>query len=179
IFIRRVNEETITVNEMEDILVPRKNGFWKIEVNRQNKGNSANDNIEAYPLSKEKEKGVDIMIDARVDEERDDTLKNILFVGHDYISIENIHHRTKGQRYLEVYPIDNINLETPLEISSFLGDAGKEAIAKGFNKDIVAENEEHRSDYVDIGPEEDSFGLVRRNGLWILQGRFNYLEEGK
>lgn len=173
IFIRRVDEETITIKEMEDILIPRKNGFWKIEVDRQNKGNNANDNIEAYPLSKEKEKGVDI----RIDQERDKTLKNILFVSSDYISIENIHHRIKGQRYLEVYPIDNINLKTPLEISSFLGDAGGEAIAKGFNKDIVAENEEYRSDYVDISPSEDSFGLVRRNGLWIFQGRFNYLED--
>ena len=27
-------------------------------------------------------------------------------------------------------------------------------------------------------PKEDSFGLFRRNGLWILRGRVNYIKNG-
>lgn len=185
VFIRSSNKEIKSINEMEDILLPRRNGFWKVKVNRESVKGNLNDNIEVYQLDRVTDMKVELQMEGEDSvkdfkekiEEKDSTLKNILFVGNDYISIEDIHYRNKGQRYLKFYPIDNIN-GIPIKISDLMGDAGKKALVEGFNKEIVSQNEAYRSNYVDLTPKEDSFGLFRRNGLWIFKGRVNYIEDG-
>lgn len=182
VFIRTLNGEIASIQEMENILLPRRSGFWKIEVNRVETDGKYDDNIVAYPLNR----GADVNITMAAEDDaaqnsvkalRDtDTIKNILFVSNDYISIENIHYRNKGQRYLEFYPVANIEGGTPIKISDIMGDVGKEAFLEGFNKEIIAGNEQYRNSLIDLKPKEESFGLFRKNGLWVFKGRANYIE---
>lgn len=195
IFIRSHNKDIVSINEMEDILLPRMTGFWKIEVNRENIDDKVNDNIVAYPLDKPMDATKEIEIlkeDDNIEENEEEniglmkieeiadehTIKNILFLSGDYISIEDIHYRNRGQRYLEFYPIDNINNEKSMKISDIMGEVGKEAFLESFNKEIISGNEEYKDSLVDLKPNEESFGLFRRNGYWIFNGRVNYNEDG-
>ncbi|HSH36748.1 hypothetical protein [Schnuerera sp.] len=176
IFISSNNKEIVSIHEMEDILLPRKTGFWKVKVEREDNDGKLNDNIIAYPLNKTLDQENDLQI--KKEEKTENTYKNILYVGNDYISIENIHYRNKGQRYLEFYPIDNITKVKPLMISDVLGEVGKEAFIEGANKEILREKEEYKNSLIDLKPNEESFGLFRRNGYWIFKGRINFVEDG-
>jgi len=181
IFIRSHNKEVISVKETDGLLLPRRSGFWKIQVERENIGGKINDNIRAYQLDK-KPKEVEedmnsLTYDVKQDKKEQNTVKNILFVSNDYISIENIYYRNKGQRYLEFYPIDNIDNGAPINISDIMGEAGKEALIRGFNREM-AEDESYKDIILNISPKENSFGMFRRNGTWIFKGRVNYMENG-
>lgn len=183
IFIRSADKTIVSIQEMENILLPRMTGFWKVEVEREEIDGKVNDKILAYPINR----GSDISIEVK-DEvmlkmahetiDSNKTIKNILFLGNDYISIENIYYRNKGQRYLELYPIDNIDEGTPVKISDILGEVGKEALIEGFNMDVVSRIKDSNKGLLNFIPKEDSFGLFRRNGLWILRGRANYIKNG-
>src|SRR5699024_695221 len=78
----------------------------------------------------------------------------------------------------EFYPIDNITKVKPLMISDVLGEVGKEAFIEGANKEILREKEEYKNSLIDLKPNEESFGLFRRNGYWIFKGRINFVEDG-
>ncbi|MFS8540491.1 MAG: hypothetical protein LOD89_00155, partial [Tissierellales bacterium] len=66
---------------------------------------------------------------------------------------------------------------TPIKISDIMGEAGKEALIRGFNKEM-AKDESYKNLTLDISPKENSFGMFRRNGMWIFKGRVNYMENG-
>lgn len=176
LFIRSENKEIISIYEMKDILLPRKTGFWKVNVEREQKDDKINDNILAYPLNKTLEKGTEVK--DKEDENKESTIKNILYIGNDYISLENIHYRNKGERVLEFYPVDNIGKFKPLMISDVIGEIGKEAFIEGVNKEILADKEEYKNSSIDLRPNEESFGLFRRNGHWVFNGRINYVDNG-
>ncbi len=59
---------------MKDILLPRKTGFWKVNVEREQKDDKINDNILAYPLNKTLEKGTEVK--DKEDENKESTIKN-------------------------------------------------------------------------------------------------------
>lgn len=182
IYIRSYNKNVVSVKETDGLLLPRRSGFWKIQVERENKDGKINDNIVAYQLDKKptvqtEEEVNSLAYNGKEDKQEQNTIKNVLFVSNDYISIENIHYRNKGQRYLEFYPIDNIGKGTPIKISDIMGEAGKEALIRGFNKEM-AKDESYKNLTLDISPKENSFGMFRRNGMWIFKGRVNYMENG-
>jgi len=181
IFIRSYNREIVNIQETDGLMLPRRSGFWKIEVKRQELDGKINDEIKAYQLDKKTElkTAVDMNSldqDTKESGQEQSTIKTILFAANDYISIENIHYRNKGQRYLEFYPIDNIGTGKSIKISDIMGEAGKEALIQGFNKEMAKEMDNHT--IVDVTPKENSFGLFRRKGMWIFKGRVNYMEDG-
>jgi len=178
IYIRSHNKEIASIQEMDGLFFPRRSGFWKIEVIREEIDGKINDKINAYQLDKKPDTDVKMeMYSLAFDSEpkEQNTIKNILFVSNDYISIENIYYRNKGQRYLEFYHIDNIEDGNPIKISDILGEAGKEALLQGFNREM-AQDMDYRNTVLDIIPNESSFGIFRRNGMWIFKGRVNYME---
>ena len=176
LFIRAVNREIVSIYEMDNILLPRRTGFWKVEVHREEDDGKINDSIIAYPLSKSKEAEDNNRLVS--EESKAHTIKNILYIGNDYISIENIHYRSKGERLLEFYPIDSIGKSKPLLISDVLGEMGREAFYEGFNREVLSSNEEYKNSLIDLKPNEESFGLFRRNGYWTINGRVNFVENG-
>jgi len=178
IYIRSQNKDIANIQEMEGLFLPRRSGFWKIEVIREGIDDKVNDKISAYQLDKKPDEEIKMEMFSFTPEsqpEEQNTIKNILFVSNDYISIENIHYRNKGQRYLEFYPIDNINNGNPIKISDIMGEAGKEALMQGFNREM-AQDMDYKNTVLDINPNETSFGIFRRNGMWIFKGRVNYIE---
>ena len=177
ILIRAYNKEVASVYEMNDIFLPRRTGFWKVGVSREEVGSEVNDIIFAYP----QKKTLDLEGKEEKEEEKlikKNTLKNILYVGNDYISIESIDYLNKGERALEFYPIDNLDKGNPMKISDIAGEIGKKSFLEGVNKEILLYDEKYKDSSIDLTPNEESFGLFRRNGHWVFKGRIDLIEDG-
>lgn len=195
ILIRSHNRNVVGVYEMEDIFLPRKTGFWKLGVERKKDGETVEDNIDVNPVKRvvvsEQKKSEDlievkgeienIILSAPGEEEKlldRKTLKNILYTGNDYISLETVNYLEKGERILEFHPIDNIDKGNPMKISDIAGEIGKISFLEEANKEILSKDEKYKDSTRDLAPDEESFGLFRRNGHWIFKGRVNFIENG-
>lgn len=198
ILVHSYNKEIKGIYEMKDIFLPRKTGFWKLGVKRVDDGNFVGDNISIESLKKtvvsEQKKSINQNDDILVKEEafgKDSsfiiketssvvgkTLKNILYVGNDYISLENVDYLGNGKRLLEFQLIDNIDKKNPMKIFDVAGEIGRISFLEEANKEILLKNEKFRDSTMDLTPDEESFGLFRRNGYWIFKGRLNFLDNG-
>lgn len=162
---------------VDNLFVPRKNGFWNITVDRKEKGNFVIDdvNINSNNKSKTKDKNEEAnrvldLIDNRFFKE-DAILKNILFVSNDYMSIEKIILDEDEKRLLETYALDNVEEKRPVKLSDILGEDGKEIYLEGVES-VVEVNE-------DTTINERNIALFRKDGYWMFKGRVNYIEKEK
>ncbi len=182
IWINMQNKQLSGVYRVDKILVPRKNGFWAIEQNRVYANESIYDKIEASPIvTKDYGNSETAYTSISADENYltatnkvkkiPSILKNILFIGNDYVSVENIDIERDDRKTLQVYAIDNLSEEKPIKLSDLIGENGTVLFNDGARNVTNLEK--------DVALNEENFGLVRRNGYWTLKGRVNYKENGE
>lgn len=178
IWIRTNNRNLSSVYEMDNLLVPRKKGFWMVNVERNSNNNRIVDEIKAIEKRKYPEEYIE---DARLfsfgfDESiglaaiEPSIIKNILYVGNDYISVEEID-LSNNRKSLKTYPIDYLDNGKAVKISDILGTEGLRNFLEGAQSIMKSDS----GLYLD----EESFGLFRRNGYWIMKGRINYNTDGE
>lgn len=182
------NKNVDKLYETEDLFVPRKNGFWKVGVNREVTDEKVNDVIYTRPYTqlattakisqanmdnKSKTENEVETTDEAPKENTGNSKKTILYVGNNYMSTEVTELSPKEKKVLKVLPIDGIDSAKPIKISDVVGDSGKSALEEGasrhFSNDLA-----NRSNYISINPDEENFGLFRRNGHWVMKGRINF-----
>ncbi|GAA0725432.1 lipoprotein [Clostridium malenominatum] len=155
------------VLETPNLFVPRISGFWWVGLDNQ-------DSVFAYPVSKE------IKDFNSVKWAEKNSSKRILFVGNDYIALENKKslnlQSEEGRSNLQVRLIDNLNGNKGIKISDISGEEGKEAM---FNSaySFLALEDGITGKRLEQRPREESFTLVRRNGHWIVKGRLNSINQ--
>lgn len=174
--------------ETEDLFVPRKNGFWKVGVNREVTDEKVNDVIYARPYTqlvttaKNSQANIDNKstaedgvktTDEAPQENMGNSEKTILYVGNNYMSTEVTELSPKEKKVLKVLPIDGIDSAKPIKISDVVGDSGKSALKEGASR-YFSNDLKNRSNYISINPDEENFGLFRRNGHWVMKGRVNF-----
>lgn len=160
--------------QLDRLLVPRKNGFWFVDQLREQTNGILKDEILATPLFAipEEVKPLDGLEfpagEEELVEERPipSILKNILFVGNDYISVENIDLDRNDRRTLQVYAIDNLEDKQPIKLTDLIGETGRDLFLEGV-RTVTAISES-------VVPNEENVGLARRNGYWTLKGRINF-----
>lgn len=171
-----------SIYRMDDILLPRKNGFYKVHVNRKSGSDYVMDKIEIESLKNMNEKqDLDNEVDLEyeympfspLNEEEDNKsiLKNIQFLGNDYISIETINLDLDRKRMLEIHLVDNFSKNKPMRLSDIIGEEGSKIFAEGAQNEISLEE----TDKI----EDTNIGLSRRNGYWMFKGRINYRAKEK
>ncbi len=173
IWIRTNNRSIASAYEMNDLLVPRKKGFWLVDVKREEINNSLNDKIRSIQKGKLKEEFLDnsasLFMESSLEPKAKalypSILKNILYIGNDYVSTELID-LSNDKRTLRVYPIDYLEDEKALKVSDIIGEEGLRIFKEGAQS-IIKTNSS-------MLLNEESFGLARRNGYWIMKGRINY-----
>jgi hypothetical protein len=179
IWIATTDKKLHPVLTMQDILFPRRSGFWRMEVKRNANQGYVEDIITAHPVSSEQKKAkTDIPVEPAKAEVRTDSItRRIRYVGNDYVSIENTA-LDKGERTLQVLPIDSLPDIKTVKLSDLSGEAGTVSMEEGRKKAEAALKAEGASLSGDIG-QNDSFGLERKMGHWFFKGRINYRKEGK
>ncbi|MDY0235148.1 MAG: hypothetical protein RBR71_03935 [Gudongella sp.] len=173
------NKSSITIYELDKLLLPRRNGFWFIDSERIVENNLLFDELNASALLNLDNKqmiGEDLNFDLREKASLEapmipSVLKNILFVGNDYISIENIDLNRNSRRTLQIYAIDNLKEKKPIKLSDLIGEDGTNLFQEAASSTIALNNE--------IVANEENVSLVRRNGYWTLKGRVNYKENNE
>ena len=100
--------------------------------------------------------------------DEDMILKSINYVGNDYLSVE-LTDVTKNKKKLQVYPIDYLKDEIAIKISELVGNTGLDTFIEDARNSMKIDNQAFIN--------EESFGLSRRNGYWIMKGRINYLDK--
>jgi hypothetical protein len=173
------NKSSIGAYELDKLLVPRRSGFWFIDSDRIIDNKLVYDELKARPLLKVDNKQVineDLSFDLR---EKDgleipkvpSVLKNILFIGNDYISVENIDLNRNDRRTLQTYTIDNLKDKKPIKLSDIIGNDGKDLFQEAASSNISLNNQ--------IVANEENVSLFRRNGYWTLKGRINFKENNE
>ena len=178
LWIKTNDRSIVSAYEINDLLLPRKKGFWLIDVIRENNNGTFIDKINANPqlIFKDKEKMESSasyfmkegMMKSAVNA-NPSILKSISYIGNDYISAEVID-KSNNQRKLEVYPIDYLEKQKPIMISDIVGETGLKVFRDGASGILKTDPS--------LVLDEESFGIVRRNGYWIMKGRVNYQLDG-
>ncbi|MFA5576836.1 MAG: hypothetical protein WCZ27_00795 [Tissierellaceae bacterium] len=178
IWIRSSNRTVSSIYELDKLLVPRKKGFWMVDVNRNNDYNIISDEIRATEKKKYPEEivvdinlfGLRSAVDQRIIPNKDSIIKNILYIGNDYVSAELVDIKS-NRKSLEVYPIDYLKDNKAIKISDLIGDDGLRTFVEGAQSIMKSDTT--------MFLNEESFGLARRNGYWIMKGRLNFESDGE
>lgn len=173
------NKSSISIYELNRLLLPRRNGFWFIDSERIAENNILFDELKANALLKVDNKqktneGLDFDLREKFGSDTPNmpsVLKNILFVGNDYISVENIDLNRNDRRTLQIYTIDNLQEKKPMKLSDFIGKDGKDLFQEAASSVIALGN--------GIVANEENVSVVRKNGYWTLKGRVNYKENNE
>lgn len=168
------------VSELPFLFVPRRTGFWKLEVQREIASNYGMDFLKAVPIGKEpKAQNITVKNNENIDFH---DLKSINFVGNDYVCYERDNESgAKGEKQtfishsLEVIPLDTIysGSEIPIIASKVLGEEGIEALNSGAKSYLRSISDEDKKLLKDT-PLPTNFGVFRENGKWLLRGRLDY-----
>lgn len=192
IWINSQDNSIANIYELNRLLMPRMNGFWILDTNRVIEGESIRDEIIALPqfrvdtskmvedeklitlnenlmdFKREDESMISIFSKAAERNSEPSILKNILFLGNDYISVENTDLNKDARRSLQVYAIDNLADKEAIKLSDLIGQTGKDIFIDSARSSMNIDSK--------IVPNEENIGLVRKNGYWIIKGRVNYME---
>lgn len=170
IWIKSKDRSISPVYEVDDLLVPRKKGFWLIDITRENINGDLIDKINSTPNAIFNEESTSQSASLFSRDIRPSILRNILYIGNDYISTEVID-KSANKKTMEVYAIDNLEKGPPIIFSDIVGDNDLKSFRDGGQSVLRADP--------DLLLNEQSFGLVRRNGYWIMKGRINYNLDGE
>ncbi|WP_315119620.1 hypothetical protein [uncultured Clostridium sp.] len=171
IWIGSENSRLHPILETPNLFVPRVSGFWWLGVDVSGLNSEYPTNtLFSYPVGKERKDFSDIKL---MDEQ---SLKRILFVGNDYVAIEQKNasnfNDDEGRSILQVRLIDNILDNKGIKISDISGEEGKTSVYDSAVAFLALEDKES-SKRLEQEPREESFALYRRNGHWIVKGRLN------
>lgn len=169
--------DSISIHNFKNVIVPRDEGMWKIEVNRQNEGNWGEDRLAYFPIDQTPE--VPPLDSMTVAECEGSKRLALIFVGTDFLSYEG---SSDGYcqgaahpwhvNYLKTVSLDDPNSEA-IAISDVLSDDARLAMVAGAQKYMTRVNDER----LNPDPDETNWGLVRRRGGWVLRGQLDYSAE--
>jgi len=144
--------------EVPFLLLPRKNGFFKVSIHREYIENNYKDNIEFVFLSgNPSEKQADLKVSK---EPNINVSKEINFIGNDYISIK-IHEQGEDHRAEKVgtYLIDTMNMEGKGAVS--LGNISEQKNITKFNNEAQGLHIEDINKFTDVS-------IKRNQGRWQI-----------
>ncbi|EES92318.1 hypothetical protein FDJ70_01405 [Clostridium botulinum] len=171
------------IYEIPHFIYARKTGFWYITTKDVSTTDYKKYKLYTYPLTKSKNlKLVETSIKSGIiNKGQSYYIEDISFVGDDYISLGlkegslNKDNSLSTKNLLKVNPIDtfNSNKDYSLSISKLLGEQGIKSLKQGASAYINSLNFNERNK-LNPTPCDKFFGIVRKNGKWILKGRLQY-----
>ncbi|OLS02541.1 hypothetical protein [Tissierella creatinophila] len=173
IWINTKDKEVEEIYKIDELLLPRKNGFWEIDVNRTIEKDYISDEINANPqiYIKDDKKISSSFIENEVTRSEElnlqekSILKNILYVGKNYISTESIDMANKNKRTMKMQTVDNLKNNNSINLGDII-EGGKEIFLEGAQSLLNIDET--------VLLDEGNIGLTRKNGYWMLKGRVNY-----
>lgn len=171
LWIHNTDDDKFEIKEMNNLIVPRKNGFMVVGVdNISEAGKYVKDKIWTGNLNISANS---IVKNTNIIPQNDINYK-INFVGNEYISMENTMKETNDQNksvlktYLSVLPLDNV-YGNSIAFSKIIGNNNDDLLSKNAEEYLQRAG---RSGYkVNSDELETNWGIIRMNGKWVLRGR--------
>ncbi|AEB77093.1 hypothetical protein [Clostridium botulinum] len=171
------------IYEIPHFVYARKTGFWYITTKDVSTTDYKKYKIYTYPLTKNNNpKLIETSIKSDIiNKGQSYYVEDVYFVGDDYISLEskegslNKDNTLIPQSLLRVDPIDtfNSNKDYSLSISKLMGEQGIKSLKQGASAYINSLDFNERNK-LNPTPCDKFFGVMRKNGKWILRGRLEY-----
>jgi hypothetical protein len=152
------------IEQRKNIIVPRKSGFWEIGVNKKYDENDERDIIWGSPLIKDNSKSNKSNVVVR---DIENTSSEIMFVGNEYISLDNSEVKN---RYFSVLPIDNLD-GNKVDFSKAFDKRSGEMLRLSAEVYIKRIGKSGRN--ITLNNIGTNWGVARRSGRWILRGRIS------
>lgn len=180
-------EKLHPVYQLNSLLMPRKDGFWKVQVCRNTTPFRVEDRIYAYKVGNENLVNFmnDIALSDFWKDKQGQMGRSIMYAGNDYICTEV----SGSGKYVytgaawekscfQTLPVDNLQSMKGVKISDILGTDGSNAMKKDKEKfkKALGQFDENSVDEID---EEENFTLFRKSGYWFFKGRLSYLKDNK
>ncbi|MDD4583472.1 MAG: hypothetical protein PHR60_04715 [Eubacteriales bacterium] len=176
--------ELAPVLETDTIIFPRRSGFYQLEAIRRQEGNKEEDFLYVN----------NILLNDNKDEDEDEDKDNssflsanwggkegfihrkVHYIGNDYVSIEetvnqaNVNDNNLWEdSKLQIIAVDSLPNIKAVKIADLVGPNGVSVMEQGNHKFLK------QLGIKQLRPlEEDNFGLVRKMGYWIFNGRLDY-----
>ncbi|SHH99489.1 hypothetical protein [Clostridium grantii] len=171
------------VKEVPTILLPRKTGFWRIDVNRVLGNNYVQDYLSAIPLnsnSSTQKNSRPLYEDIEFNH-----LLDINFIGNDYLSLnykgitlEKNETSYFNYEFMRMISIDTLysNNETSIPIKKILGESGYTLLQEGAIAFLNSVDDKTKNS-LNSSVDELSYGVTRENGQWILKGSLDIIDK--
>lgn len=165
-----VGAENGNINDIyvaDKIFLPRKNGFWRVDVEGQSiRVENITKGQEIVENKKKEEMGIRAFSDTAFTLNQQKTIK-IDYIGNDYLSLEE----TNGDTgILKIVPVDNPMQDNGISIYDLMGQKYRELfddIRNNILKEINGTEMHQDIKYQNIG-------IMRKNGTFLIKGRINY-----
>lgn len=180
-WISAVNSRIGSVLSAGNIFLPRKDGFWKLEVQQILGNEGLEDKLSATMVLNENVRNLPAQKEVSNKPLRMETKlrRTILYVGNDYICTENIEENRQAgaseaeqKRFFRTVPIDNIDTMEGIKFSDLTGENGSMAM-DGAIADILDSTSNNSIRNVLEEGQEENFALFRKAGHWFFKGRLN------
>jgi hypothetical protein len=165
----------------DDIFLPRKDGFWKLGVQKILGEKGIEDIITTNRVSERNQKKPALEAEAVKTSLRMETKmrRTILYVGNDYICTENIENTkipdssaTGSKKLLRTMPVDNVNNTDGIKFSDLAGDNGSIAM-EGAISGLLSNSNNNSIKNIIEDNQEENFALYRKMGHWFFKGRLS------
>lgn len=179
LWIAATDKKLHPVLDTQDILFPRRSGFWRMEANRVTEAGYMEDFIVAHPVIKEQnEEKINTPVEPLKQEGKTGSItRRIHYVGNDYVSIESKDGDTM-ESTLQVLPIDSLPGIKEVKLSDLSGEAGAASMEEG-RREAAEALKAGGGSLTGDAAQAESFGLERKMGHWFFRGRINYRKDNK
>lgn len=153
------------VYEKPNIIFPRLNGIWKLEVNQKNSNGFEYDE---FQVGKYDEKLKDNTV-RKLNLDKSE-YKTIKFVGNDYIAIGKYQGNSFMGNYpiYQIIPVNNINIENGLQIDEIFTGIEKEKYLEEFQGEINSLSQEQLEQLNISSINYNNLAIERRIGRWMF-----------
>lgn len=175
------NKKPKPVLETDNIFLPRKSGFWRLEVKQATGNGIVQDIPVAYSISESDSVILNTAVeDVGFWENREGILrKKILYAGNDFVCVESLGEgkyrdskETWQENRLQTLPVDSILTSQGVRISDIAGENGLLALKNGLSE-LLSSSNTNISRKAVVRDQESSFSLYRKTGHWYFKGRLN------
>jgi len=173
------------VAETDTIVFPRRKGFFQLEVVRKNEDKKEEDflividHILGQENLQEKIDGLELSPDPLQWEGKEGYIhRKIHYIGNDYVSLEETVKQTSvidgsinEESKLHIVAVDGLPGLKAVKISDLVGPSAVSAMEEG-KQNLLRQLGLEKA----VQDDEENFGLARKMGYWIFNGRLSYVK---
>lgn len=169
--------DSISIREINKLVLPRSDRFWQIEVIRHKQQDWVEDQLLCAPI--DQRPAAPALDSLTVAECEGHKLLSLLFVGREFICYEGV---SNGYCQGAAHPwhvnyLKTVTLDDPKSEGVGIATVVSHDAWQAMQQSAANYWARRRDERLDPNPDERSWGVIRRRGQWVLRGQLDYSAE--